>query len=118
MPATKPTPAAAKVAAARAERNGGAKACTWRGLKLKLPPQLPATVGFDMAEAEASDDITPMFRFLDGLLLDGGLARVREKVANDGDPLDGLGDIFASLLDEIFGAYGVGLGESQASPSS
>lgn len=115
---TRPTPTGTKAAAARAERNGGAKSCTWRGLKFTLPEKLPATVTFDMAEIETSDEIAPLFRFLTGLIGEGGLARVRDKVAKDGDSIDELSEIFESLLDEIFGAYGVSLGESPASGSS
>lgn len=116
MPAakTRPTPAGAKAAAARAERNGAAKVCTWRGLKLKLPDELPATVAFDLAEVQNSDeaDITSLFNFLIGLIGVDGLTTVRARVAKDGDSLAHfLEHGFPELLNAIFAPYGTDLGK-------
>lgn len=118
MPATKSTPAGAKAAAARAERNGGSLSCEWLGLKLKLPAKLPATFAFDAAEIETADGIAPLFNCIRGVIGPEQFAAVRERVAEKKIPLEDFDDVLSELLDAVFGAYGVSLGEASASADS
>ncbi len=106
--------AARKAAAARTEKtNTDAHVFEWRGHKLTLPDRLPATVAFDLAELQepGNQSMSPMFRFLAGLIGTEQLALVRDQIAKDGDALDELEQILAELLDGVLGAFGMNLGE-------
>lgn len=103
------TPAAKKAAAARAERNGH-KSCEWRGLVLKLPPKLPASMLFEAAELEDAETLKPMFRFIESILGPEQFVAWRDKVNQEEIPLDEFDSALGELLEAIFDQYGVSLG--------
>lgn len=103
-----------KAAAARAEKKPKAKKLTWKGLKLDLPAEFPEQVitGFqvDRVLSEDNDPSLPYFRMLKSMLGPEQLLAAKEKLTKEEDVSD--------LLGAIFEKYGVGLGESKASPAS
>lgn len=114
MAAQSKAPARKKAGAARAEtkKPPAAKTFAWRGIQLKLPDRLPATVAFDLADLETSEEaLTPLFRFITGLIGSDQLARVRTKVAEDNDSLDDLPDILSGIVSSILDEYGMSVGE-------
>ena len=93
----------------------------FRGVKLTLPAKLPATFIFDVAEMQADEDGTDlavMHRLMVGLLGDDQWRAVRRKVADDGDSLDDITPLMEEMFGAVTGAYGVELGESEASATS
>lgn len=90
----------------------------FRGIALTLPPQLPATFALDMAEVQASqggNDLAPTFRLIVGILGQAQWVTVRNKIGEDGQTMDDIGDVFSEILSAITDPFGVTPGESAAS---
>lgn len=93
----------------------------FRGLKLTLPPKLPATFALDMAEVQASEgamSMAPTYRLIAGLIGEAQWHAVRDHVAASGDSMDDIGEIIQQLIMACTEPYGVTPGESQASATS
>lgn len=91
--------------AARSEVNGRGKSVDFRGLKLKVPAQIPGQILFDIGD----DNVTGTLRTLLG---ERQLLRVREKVAADGLNLEQTVDTLTEFLNGIFSeTYGITSGE-------
>lgn len=91
------------------------KIVEWRGLELEFPPVLPATVFFDLNDAQEQDDALAYLRILRTLAGDEGYRQIRESLTAE--------DSFGAIVDELFddvipAAYGLDVGESSASSSS
>lgn len=126
MAATKkaPTPAptngkASSSAAAQAvaELSDDPRLGVFRGIALTLPPKLPATWALDMATVQAgasagSHDLGPTYRLFVGVLGVQQWIKVRNKIGEDGQGMDEIGEIFSELLGAITAPYGVSTGES------
>lgn len=83
------------------------------GLTLVLAAEPPQTLLWDIAAAQ--NNILAYFQLAQSLIAPEQQAEVRAALAEyDGAP----GDFIVSLVDAIFGAYGLGLGESSASQES
>lgn len=96
------------------------KHAVFRDIKLVLPPVLPASFAFDSIEIEATGGmhLGDIRRLIVGILGEQQWATVRQKIADDGDPMDNLATIMEELLEAVFAPYGMTLGESSASATS
>lgn len=103
-----------------AELNDKPRSAEFRGLKLTLPAQMPATFVFDIAEMQAGDgtDFGVMHRLMVGFLGAEQWRQVRDKIGEDKVGFDQLLDVTEELFEAITGAYGASLGESSASVES
>lgn len=93
----------------------------FRGLKLRLPPKLPATFALDMAELQALSDDTnlgPTYRLIVGVIGEEQWRAMRGVIAESGDSMDEIGLILEELLKALTEPYGVTPGESEASATS
>lgn len=118
-PARKPTRAQAEKAIA--ELKDKPRTGDFRGVKLTLPAQLPATFIFDVAEMQADEDGTDfavVHRLMVGMLGDKQWRAMRLKIAQDGDSLDDLTPLMEEMFEAVTAAYGVDVGESKASATS
>jgi hypothetical protein len=107
--------AAGKAAAARAERKPKAKSLTFKGLKFKLPPELPDTFIFDVIEIEAAGESAgPIFRMLRSILGPEQFTELRNAVQSKAIAADDIDDFVSA----VFEKYGLDLGESSASQDS
>lgn len=88
------------------------------GLELTLPADLPPTFLFDITMLEANEgaSIMPIFRFLQSALGDEQFVRLRNRVG-ELEQAD-IETFLTEILDAIFGAYGLTLGEASASQGS
>jgi hypothetical protein len=100
-----------KAAAARAEKKDETKAVDFRGLKLHLPAKLPGTILFDLADLEAGNDLRGTMEFIKSLVGAGQYQAIRNKVAEDGIPLDEVDSVLLKLLEDILQASGLSQGE-------
>lgn len=116
----KAAPSGAAAAKAEIEQAPEPKSVTFKDTQLELPPQAPGTIMFDLIALEGQNsDPLSMFRmlksFLDWTGEDGtehrGFLIARNLVNPD------LSDVEALFMD-IVAQYGMGLGESEASPDS
>ena len=106
-----------EVESVKAEVVDEAKMVDWHGLALTLPPKLPASMMFDMTEAEVEGDDAAA----------GGSAAVHAvykllgkeqwaKAKRHSDEIGLSADDFADFVNAVFKAYGMGgSGESSAS---
>jgi hypothetical protein len=103
-----------------AEIKNGPQHSDFRGIRLTLPPTLPASFAFDALEIEEAGgmELKDIRRLLVGLLGEDQWRTIREKITADGDPIDDVGKIMEELLDAMLSPYGVSLGEPQASDAS
>lgn len=85
----------------------------FRGHRFELAPELPTPVLLQLVEIEESDGPLPMLQLLHTMLGQEQFVTVRKALSAD----DSLDDVTA-LIDAVFDQYGVGLGESSASPDS
>jgi hypothetical protein len=105
--------------AARTEQSDKPQLVKFRDLELTLPPTVSATVAFDLAELEGGNTSAfALIRLLSSLLGKEQFAQIRQKLAQDGDTTEDLEEILTELAGEVFGAYGMTVGESQASAES
>ncbi|MES2867618.1 MAG: hypothetical protein V4703_12820 [Actinomycetota bacterium] len=119
-PANGKTPAKA-AKAALAELADASRISHFRGVALMLPPKLPATFALDMAEVQASQgqqELGPTYTLLVGLLGRGQWRKVRDKIAEDGDSMEQIGDVLQEVFKAIMDPYDVTPGESPASATS
>src|SRR4051812_6175469 len=96
-------PTRAQAAKAIAEMKDKPRTGDFRGVKLTLPAQLPATFIFDVAEMQADEtgtDFAVVHRLMVSLLGDEQWRAMRRKIAEDGDSLDDI----TPLMEEMFGA--------------
>lgn len=105
-------------AAARAETNGQPRVVDFRGLELKLPPELPGEVIFDIADLETATGPGPFVRMLGSLLGPDQLLAVRAKIAEEKIPLAEAETTLIGLIHDSLDKYGLSMGESSASPDS
>lgn len=106
--AAKPA-SAAQAEAARDEATESAKTVAFRGATLTLPPELPATMLFDIVELEAAgDNPMPLFRLLRSVLGPEQFVEVRNEIKPDEEIVDAVD----GLLTDVFGQYGLTLGKS------
>lgn len=98
-------------AAARSE--GKAKTVNWRGLRFQIPGTLPATLLWDIEEAQESP-----IGLVRALLGDEQTQRVREKFAEDEVPLEEGADALAEIVEKILEKHGLDSGKSPASQRS
>lgn len=120
-PTAKKVPTRAQAQKAIAELSDRPREGDFRGLKLKLPPKLPATFALDMAEVQASEgsmSMAPTYRLVVGLIGEAQWHAVRDHVAASGDSMDGIGKIIEQLITACTEPYGVTPGESEASATS
>lgn len=113
--------AKAAAEAALAELENAPRLSTFRGVALTLPPKLPATFALDMAAVQASEgenNLGPIYNLLVGSLGVEQWGKVREKIAQDGDSMDDIGEILQELLEAITAPYNMEPGESPASATS
>lgn len=108
-PRVKPEPAAAAD-----ELDPQPKQVTFREVTLDLPEDLPGTILFDLTELEASGNAMAVYRMLRSVLGPEQFATVRNQMTAD----DNVGELIDGLFDEVFGAYGITVGESSASEQS
>lgn len=114
---TKPKPSAngktAKEIVALAELSNEPREGDFRGVKLTLPPVLPATFALDMAEVQAGSDgdMGPVFRLIVGLIGTEQWRLVRDTIAKSGESMEGLGEILKDLVEAITKPYGMEPGE-------
>lgn len=112
------TAAQKKAAAAKAEAEKKAPAADFRGIDLKLPADLPASLAFDLFGLGASSDPTAQLRFLNTVLGVETLEEIRSKLDTDGATFDQIDDILEELITVVLEAYGTSTGESPASAKS
>lgn len=94
--------------AAAAEKAAETREVAFREITITLPNELPGTMLFDLVELEAADaNPMPLFRFLRDLLGQEQFNDVRAQIT----PEDNVVEVVDGLLRDIFGAYGLGLGE-------
>lgn len=112
---TEPKSAAArkKAAAARSEKKAekAAKTVDFRGLTLQLPAKLPGTLLFDLADLESGRDLQGTMRFIESLVGAGQYQAIRDKVGEDGIPLDEVDGVLLKLLEDILETSGLTAGE-------
>lgn len=106
-----------------AELSNDPRLGVFRGIALTLPPKLPATWALDMASVQAgasagSNDLGPTYQLFVGVLGVEQWIKVRNKIGEDGQGMDEIGEIFSELLEAITAPYGVTTGESPASAPS
>lgn len=119
MPTTTSKGGRAKSTAAQAERNGKPKTAKFRGLTLRLPPELGVEVGYAYAELEGSEGrVKPFLNFIESLIGTEQFDKVKAKQVKDGLPFADLADDLNKLTEAIFEAYGTDVGESSASSAS
>lgn len=114
-------PTRAQAAKAIAEMKSKPRTGEFRGVKLTLPDQLPATFVFDIAEMQADEtgtDFAVVHRLMVSLLGDEQWRAMRRKIAEDGDSLDDITPLMEEMFGAVTDAYGVELGESEASATS
>lgn len=99
--------AAPKRGAAAKAAGNKPKGIKWQGLDLELPPALPESMLFDIVEVEATDNPLPILRAIRSILGPEQFTEVRYKLEEKGDEAG-----LESLLADLFGAYGLTLGES------
>lgn len=100
--------ATTQAAAASGEAKGENKTVDFREITLTLPPELPATLLFDVTELEvAGQNPMPVFRLLRSLVGPDQFAEIRNALNPDDDAMS----LIDELLGSIFGAYGIELGE-------
>lgn len=119
--ATNGPPTRAQAQKAIAELSDRPREGDFRGLKLRLPPKLPATFALDMAEVQASEggsNMAPTYRLIVGLIGESQWHAVRDFVAQSGDTMDDIGKILEELIGACTEPYGVTPGESEASATS
>jgi hypothetical protein len=111
---------AAASAAAKAEVAPQPKTADFRGVSIPLPPSLPGTFAMDLAEMEATGDqqVGTLYTLVVGIVGTDGWRLLRDKIAEDGDGIDDMGQVIAELIDAITAPYGVESGESAASAGS
>lgn len=100
--------------AAIAELTDTPRLGVFRGITLTLPAKLPATFALDMAAVQASEsknDLGPIYTLIVGSVGPQQWAKVRDKIAADGDSTDAIGDILNELLAAITDPYNVEPGE-------
>jgi hypothetical protein len=98
-----------EAAAARSEKSPKGKTLKFKGLTVKLPPTLPDTLLFDMAEIEAAgENPMPVFRMLRSVLGPEQFGEVRAAVEAGTIKVADLDD----FITQIFGKYGLSPGES------
>lgn len=103
-----------KVAAAEAELDPPeVRTVEFEGITLTLAQDPPPTLLWDIAAAQ--NNILAYFQLAQSLIAPEQLADVRAKLGEYGGAP---GDYVVGLVDAIFGAYGLGLGESSASQES
>jgi hypothetical protein len=97
---------------ARGEKAAQEKVIKWNGLSFTAPGQVPeeAFAKFEFDQVEATNVNQPAYRLVREIL---GAEQFREAR----DALTGFDDI-TELLDAVTNAYGLGQGESEASPAS
>jgi hypothetical protein len=100
-----------KAEAAIREIDGGLITFTWRGAEFTRPARLPITVAFQLAELEDSDDIAQIIRFIGLVVGDAELAKLKAKLAEDGDALTDLGEVAGEFIGAAFEATGDDPGE-------
>lgn len=118
VPITKPKPSAngktAKEIVALAELTNEPREGDFRGVKIALPPKLPATFALDMAEVQATQggaDMGPMYRLIVGLIGSEQWRAVRDSIATTGESMDDLGEILKDLVVAVTAPYGMEPGE-------
>jgi hypothetical protein len=104
-----------KAAAAKAEREQSERTVEWQGLTLTLPAELPEAVLMDLALVKSEEDPTTTFEMLKTMIGVGQFRQVRNKLDSDKDVT--LAEV-ASLVGQVFEAYGTSEGESEASQDS
>lgn len=113
----------AKAAAAEAKAaEPEVKRIEYEGLELELPAELPATFLFDITMLESNEgaSIMPIMRFLQSALGDEQFVRLRGRIGElerAGRAAD-IESFITEILELVFGAYGLTLGEASASPDS
>lgn len=104
MPAASTSPKK-RAAAARSEVNGRKKTVDFRGLKLKVPAQVPGEVLFDIGD----DNVTGTLRTMLG---ETQLRQVREQIASEGLSLSDTVTALTDFVNDLFeDTYGISAGE-------
>ncbi len=119
--AAKKLPTRAQAEKAIADMKVKERTGDFRGITLTLPAQLPATFIFDVAEMQAEEDETDfavVHNMMVGLLGREQWSAVRRKIGADGDSMSDLNPLLEEVFQAVTGAYGVELGESEASSTS
>lgn len=117
----KPPAKVSRAAAAKAvaDMKDKPKKGDFRGIALTLPAQMPAVFVFDVAEAEEAlrdgQGFGPLRRLMIGFIGEDQWRAVRQKIADEQQTLDDLGEIVDELFASIFAPYGVTAGKSSAS---
>lgn len=113
--------AKAAAEAALAELEDTPRISHFRGVALTLPPKLSATFALDMAEIQAgqgTNDLGGIYRLMVGLVGVDQWRAMREKILQDGDSMDEVGDLLSEMIQAVTEPYGVEPGESPASANS
>jgi hypothetical protein len=93
----------------------GPKTIAWHELELTLPPELPAWFMFDMTTAEAEDDLNSFaVHAVRNLLTIDQWKKARDWAVEKQLSMES----FTEIVDQVYAAYGLGPGESEASDSS
>lgn len=102
-----------KGAAARAERKAEAPVVEFRGLKLTLPPKISGTLLWDFNDLFSGNErsLGGFVGLLGSLVGEEQNLEIRNKVREDGLDLDETLEALEDLLEKIFEASGVSLGE-------
>lgn len=119
-PAAPSKPARARKAAS--EKKPATKVADFRGIKLKLPDELPGALYFDLGSLASVEDeassAAAQIRLLNTLLGDDGVQKVRAKIIDDGVSFDEVENVLMGLFETVTDAYHTTPGNSAASPES
>ena len=119
-PATKKPAPATAASVAVAELADEPREGDFRGVTLTLPAKLPATFAMDLAEVQATrdSDLGPTYRLIVGVIGPRQWGAIRDKLADDGDDMEALGEVFGEILTSVMAPYNTTPGESPASAGS